>query len=36
MIYALDDLDIAIRLCGLDSDPGWLPAAARDVRLHYR
>lgn len=27
---------IAVRASGLDRDPGWIPAAGRDVRFHFR
>ena len=36
VVFPLAHTDLAIRRCGLDIDPGWLPAAGRDVRLHYR
>ena len=32
---SLAALPVAIRLAGLDRDPGWIPAAGRDVRLHF-
>ena len=32
--FALDDHPLAIRLAGLDRDPGWIPAARYDFR-HY-
>ena len=33
--FRLDDHPLAIRLAGLDRDPGWLPAARRDVRYVF-
>jgi len=33
---SLDTLPIAIRLAGLDRDPGWFPAAGRSVAFHFR
>ena len=32
---SLSALPLAIRLAGLDRDPGWIPAAGRDVRFHF-
>ena len=32
---ALADLPIAVRLAGLDRDPGWVPAAGRFVAFHF-
>ena len=32
---ALRDLPLRIRIAGLDRDPGWIPAAGRDVRFHF-
>lgn len=33
--FSLSSHPIEIRLAGLDRDPGWIPAAGRDVRFHY-
>lgn len=33
--FALADLPIAVRLAGLDRDPGWVPAAGRYIRFHF-
>ena len=33
--FKLNDHPIAIRLAGLDRDPGWMPAAACDIRFCY-
>lgn len=33
--FGLAQLPIAIRCAGLDRDPGWIPAAGRDVRFHF-
>lgn len=27
---------VEIRAAGLDRDPGWIPAAGRDIRLHFQ
>lgn len=35
VIFSLADLPIAIRLSGLDRDPGWIPAADRIVTFHF-
>ena len=32
---SLADLPIAIRMAGLDRDPGWLPAAGRFIAFHF-
>ena len=33
--FSLTDHPIAIRLAGLDRDPGWLPSTGYDVRFFY-
>lgn len=33
--FMLNDHPVAIRLSGLDRDPGWIPAAACDFRFHF-
>jgi hypothetical protein len=33
--FALDDHPLAIRLAGLDRDPGWIPAARHDFRHSF-
>ena len=33
--FRLDALPLALRLAGLDRDPGWLPAAGSDIRFHF-
>lgn len=33
--FALAALPIAVRLAGLDRDPGWLPSEGRDLRFHF-
>jgi hypothetical protein len=33
--FALAELPVAVRLSGLDRDPGWLPAAGRSLRFHF-
>jgi hypothetical protein len=35
VFYALQRLPLAVRLAGLDRDPGWVPAAGRDLRFHF-
>ena len=35
VFLSLADLPIAIRLAGLDRDPGWIPAAGRSVAFHF-
>ena len=32
---SLDELPIALRIAGLDRDPGWIPAAGRSVAFHF-
>jgi hypothetical protein len=32
---ALSDLPLAIRIAGLDRDPGWIPAAGRAIAFHF-
>jgi hypothetical protein len=34
--FSLDDLPIAIRVAGIDRDPGWFPAARRTIAFHFR
>jgi hypothetical protein len=36
VIFSLEDIDVAMRVAGLDRDPGWLPTAHTHLRLHYR
>jgi len=33
---SLAELPIAVRIAGLDRDPGWIPAAGRTVAFHFR
>jgi hypothetical protein len=33
--FGLAELPIELRLCGLDRDPGWIPAAGRVVTFHF-
>ena len=35
VFFALERLPLAVRLAGLDRDPGWVPAAGRDLRFHF-
>ena len=32
---SLSSLPLPVRIAGLDRDPGWIPAAGRDVRFHF-
>ena len=31
----VNDVDIAVRIAGLDANPGWVPALGRVVTFHY-
>ena len=33
--FALDAHPLAIRLAGLDRDPGWIPAAGRSIGFRF-
>jgi len=33
--FSLEQLPVAVRIAGLDRDPGWIPAAGRDVRFYF-
>jgi hypothetical protein len=33
--FSLQSHPVEIRISGLDRDPGWIPAASRDVRFHF-
>jgi hypothetical protein len=35
IVIQLAEHAIEVRLAGLDRDPGWIPAAGRDVRFHF-
>lgn len=35
ILFALDAHPLAIRLAGLDRDPGWIPAAARSIGFRF-
>jgi hypothetical protein len=35
-VFSLDEHAVAIRIAGLDRDPGWIPAAGRVVGFHFR
>lgn len=35
VFYPLARLPLAVRLAGLDRDPGWIPAAGCDIRFHF-
>jgi hypothetical protein len=32
---SLERLPVAVRVAGLDRDPGWIPAAGRDLRFYF-
>ena len=34
--FSLDQLPLAVRVAGLDRDPGWIPAAGRSLCFHFR
>ncbi len=35
VVLKLADLPLAVRIAGLDRNPGWIPAAGRHVALHF-
>jgi len=35
VVFALDQIRLAVRLAGLDQNPGWVPQLARVVTFHY-
>jgi hypothetical protein len=35
VFFSLAQLPLAVRLSGLDRDPGWIPVAGCDVRFHF-
>lgn len=35
VVFALHHLPLAVRLAGLDRNPGWVPASGCDVRFHF-
>lgn len=35
LFFSLAQLPLAVRLSGLDRDPGWIPVAGCDVRFHF-
>jgi hypothetical protein len=35
VVLSLAELPVEVRLAGLDRDPGWVPAAGRDVRYRF-
>jgi len=35
LFVSLADLPLAVRLAGLDRDPGWVPAAGCELRFHF-
>jgi hypothetical protein len=35
IVLTLDQIDLAVRVCGLDQDPGWVPHLGRVVLFHF-
>jgi hypothetical protein len=35
IVLRLDELSIAVRLAGLDRNPGWVPVAGRTLEFHF-
>ncbi|HLV35657.1 MAG TPA: hypothetical protein VKY59_11110 [Spirillospora sp.] len=35
VVFSLDQIRLALRMAGLDRDPGWVPQLARVISLHY-
>jgi hypothetical protein len=35
VVLGLQDIDLAVRVAGLDRDPGWVPALSRIVLFHF-
>lgn len=35
VLFSLAELPIELRLSGVDRDPGWMPAAGRQIAFHY-
>lgn len=35
LVIDLSNIDLAVRLAGLDHDPGWLPAYGRVIQFHF-
>ena len=35
VVLGLDQIDLAARSCGLDQDPGWVPALGRIIAFHF-
>lgn len=35
VVLTLDQIDLAVRACGLDQDPGWVPHLGRVVLFHF-
>ena len=35
VVFALDQADVAVRRCGVDLNPGWIPWLGRIVVFHY-
>ena len=33
--FSLEQLPVRVRIAGLDRDPGWIPAAGRDLRFYF-
>ena len=35
VMMSMEEHPVAIRLAGLDRDPGWVPAAGRSIHYHF-
>jgi hypothetical protein len=35
VLFSLDELPVEVRLSGVDRDPGWVPAAGRQIAFRY-
>jgi hypothetical protein len=35
VVMSRDAVSIAVRLAGLDRDPGWLPSFGRIIKIHF-
>lgn len=35
VVFPLAELPVAVRMAGLDRNPGWVPAAERVIAFHY-
>lgn len=35
VMFRIEDIDLGLRMSGLDRDPGWVPEIARVIRFHF-